>query len=343
MWKTWECISSLAGRTDFIYVADSKLCVSDTMQYISGRGGKFITVLPSTRREEKWFHDYIQGNEVNWIKAQVHGSEDAFEIFESPLLSSEGYRIIWVWSSWKDSTDHDTRQKAMEKSMNAIAELNRKLSGRTRMKTREAVAVKADHAIAEEEEEMFRQAKRGRPGKDTVYTRSVRKRFRVNVNSMRENIAYDERCDGIFPLITNTDLTPEEVLQNYKYQPMLEKRNEQLKSVYSIMPVLLKRIDRIEAFLFIFFAAMLIEALIERSVRLSMKSGKIRSIPVYHEGKNCESPTASRVLSLFSGVQFHRLISNGKIVEVFQPGLNTLQKNLLKLMEIDTERFYLPG
>ena len=63
-----------------------------------------------------------------------------------------------------------------------------------------------------------------------------------------------------------------------------------MKSVYSLMPMLFKRIDRIEAFLFMFFTAMLIEALIERSVRLSMKSMKIESIPIYHERKECESP-----------------------------------------------------
>ncbi|EQD31942.1 hypothetical protein B1B_17914, partial [mine drainage metagenome] len=80
------------------------------------------------------------------------------------------------------------------------------------------------------------------------------------------------------------------ILQNYKYQPRLEKRNEQIKSVYAVMPMLFKRIDRIDAFLFIFFVAMLIEALIERSVRLSMKSRKIKSIPIYYERKEVRIP-----------------------------------------------------
>ena len=121
----------------------------------------------------------------------------------------------------------------------------------------------------------------------------------------------------MFPLITNTSLTPEEVLQNYKYQPRLENRNEQMKSVYSLMPMLFKRIDRIEGFLFMFFIAMLIEALIERSVRLSMKSMKIESIPIYHERKECESPTADRLLSIFSNLQFHRLLTHERVMEVF--------------------------
>ena len=206
-----------------------------------------------------------------------------------------------MWSAWKAEKDRDAREKVMEEAVNAIALLNRKLSGRSRIKTREVLAGKVDllmspakrylsYTIHEEETEIFRQSKRGRPGPDTVYVKSVKKRFRITAEPVRKNITRDERCDGMFPLITNTSLTPEEVLQNYKYQPRLEKRNEQMKSVYSLMPMLFKRIDRIEAFLFMFFIAMLIEALIERSVRLSMKSMKIESIPIYHERKECESP-----------------------------------------------------
>ena len=351
--RMWECICRITGKRDFIYVADSKLCVSGTMRYMSEKGGRFITVLPATRREEGWFRDYLQKNKINWIRTEIRCSDDKFMTFESPLPSAEGYRIIWVWSAWKAEKDRDARGKIMEKAVNAISSLNRKLSGRSRIKTREDLAAKADllmsqakrylsYTIHEEETEIFRQSKRGRPGPDTVYVRSVKKRFRITTEPVRENIAYDERCDGMFPLITNTSLPPEKVLQNYKYQPRLEKRNEQMKSVYSVMPVLFKRIDRIEAFLFIFFIAMLIEALIERSVRLSMRNMKIESIPIYHERKECESPTADRLLSIFSNVQFHMLLNHGKVDEVFQPELSGIQGKILKMMEIDPEKYVLP-
>lgn len=351
--EMWECVCRITGKRDFIYVADSKLCVSDTMRHIAGNGGRFITVLPATRREEKWFRDHIQENSVDWTRAKVRCSDDEFRTFESPLPSAEGYRIIWVWSSWKAEKDRDTRERIIEKAVSAVASLNRKLSGRTRIRTREDLSGKVDIlmsqakrylscSIVEEEIETFRQSKRGRPGPGTTYVRSVRKRFRVTTEPIRENLTHDERCDGMFPLITNTRLTPEEVLQNYKYQPRLEKRNEQMKSVYSIMPVLFKRIDRIEAFLFMFFIAILIEALIERSVRLSMETMKIGSIPIYYERKKCESPTADRLLSMFSNVQFHWLISHGKLTGAFQPELSGIQKKLLKLMEIDPERYVLP-
>lgn len=147
--------------------------------------------------------------------------------------------------------------------------------------------------------------------KNFFHSRSVKKRFRITREPVRENIAYDEKCDGIFPLITSIPLTPEEVLQNYKYQPMLEKRYEQTESDYSIMPLLFKRIGRIKAFLFMFLIEMLIETLIERSVRLSMK---IEGIPLYHERRSADPPegiVSSRYSAIFNSTDY--MIGEGSL------------------------------
>jgi len=63
-------------------------------------------------------------------------------------------------------------------------------------------------------------------------------------------VAVDERSDGMFPLITNCkDLSLKAILEAYKFQPKLEKRQEQLKSVQDLAPVWLKKVSRIEALL----------------------------------------------------------------------------------------------
>ncbi|MCP4626532.1 MAG: hypothetical protein GY850_23950 [bacterium] len=46
------------------------------------------------------------------------------------------------------------------------------------------------------------------------------------------------KCDGIFPLITNTVLKACEVLRKYKEQPFLEKRMYTKKTVLEVAPVL---------------------------------------------------------------------------------------------------------
>ena len=50
---TWDGLADLLGRTDFLYVADSKLCSRQAMDHIDGRGGRFVTVLPRSRSEDK--------------------------------------------------------------------------------------------------------------------------------------------------------------------------------------------------------------------------------------------------------------------------------------------------
>lgn len=51
---TWNSLVALLGRTDFLYVADSKLASSKAMNHIDGGGGRFITVLPRARKDVRF-------------------------------------------------------------------------------------------------------------------------------------------------------------------------------------------------------------------------------------------------------------------------------------------------
>ena len=51
---------ALLGRADFLYVADSKLCSREAMGHIAAGGGRFVTVLPRSRGEDRWFRDWAQ-------------------------------------------------------------------------------------------------------------------------------------------------------------------------------------------------------------------------------------------------------------------------------------------
>ena len=53
-------------------------------------------------------------------------------------------------------------------------------------------------------------------------------------------IAQASKTDGVFPLITNTDLAASQVLRRYKDQPFLEKRMYTKKTVLEVAPVFLK-------------------------------------------------------------------------------------------------------
>ncbi len=345
--ETWDSIRKLTGRSDFLYVADSKLCSGTNLTYIDGEKGRFLTVLPATWKEYSMFQEWIQSHPILWEET-VHGKKEdrgqVWKLVESPIPESNGFRIVWVWSSQKAKHDKDIRDGIMRKAILELDKLETRLrSKRCRLHSMEDVEEAAETAIGnarrwvgfritEEIIERKVQETRGRPGSSTKYRTVIRKQFHVEWKPEEENIDFDETCDGMFPLITNDrKLSLKEVLSSYKYQPHVEKRHEQLKSVYGVAPVLLKNVGRIEGFLFVYFLALMIESLIEREVRNNMMKEDRKSIKIYPEFRSCESPTTDRVLGDFSMVQLNWIEAGGKIVKKFQPELTQRQKDLLRL------------
>ncbi|MHB8341501.1 MAG: hypothetical protein ACYDB7_10050 [Mycobacteriales bacterium] len=99
---------------------------------------------------------------------------------------------------------------------------------------------------------------------------------------------------------------------------------------------------RIEALLLCHFFAMLAEALIEREIRAEMKVRGLAGIPLYPELRNCPAPSAARILEVFAGVQRHQLIDNGQVVQVFDPELTPLQRQILDLLHVPASVYATP-
>jgi transposase len=352
--ETWETLRRLAGRPDFLSVADCKLCSKPTLAHIDKHQGRFITVLPRNRREDKWFRTYIQTHDPPWEEAvrrphprRRSGPEDVWKVVETELPSNEGYRIVWVWNSLMAAEDAEARGARIEKAYVGIERLQTKLQGtRCRLRLRDRVQEAAQKIleeagaerwvrveIEERQEPVFRQDKRGHPGPKTRYVRKERLRFSVAARIKDDVMAADERSDGMFPLITNRrELSLKQILEAYKFQPKLEKRHEQLKSVQDLAPVWLKNVSRIEALLFLYFVALLVHALLEREVRLGMAREKLDRLPLYPEDRACKAPSTERVLDVFAHLERHRLRKAGRLVQVFEPALNDLHRQILRLM-----------
>ena len=354
--ETWDSIRKLTGRSDFLYVADSKLCSDANLKYIDGNNGRFITVLPATWKEYGMFQEWIQSHTVVWEET-VHGKKEdrgqVWKLAESPVPASGGFRTVWVWSSQKAGHDKDVRDGMMRKSIMDLERLETKLrSKKCRLHSMDDVKKASEDAIGMTarrwvgfritEEDVGRkvQLSRGRPGSMTEYRTVIRKRFHVEWNPEEENIDFDETCDGMFPLITNDrNLSLKDILSSYKFQPHVEKRHEQLKSVYGVAPVMLKNVDRIEGFLFVYFLALLVESLIEREIRMGMAKEERKSIRIYPEFRSCESPTTDRVMGDFSMVQMNWIEIDGKVVKKFLPKLTQRQEDLLRLAGVPSDSY----
>ena len=358
---TWDTLGQLVGRTDFLYVADSKLCTREALTHIASRGGRFLTVLPRTRREDRWFRDWLQTHTPEWqeVRRAPHprrqdGPPDIYRVADSPLRSAEGYRIVWVYSSLKAEQDQRARQARIEKGLLALEALETRLRApRCRFRRRAAVAECAASALTatgaerwvaftveERRDDTFRQARRGRPGPHTPYVRRERRRFGLHWQPQAEHIDYDAHTDGMFPLISNCEeLSGAELLAQYKYQPQLEKRHEQLKTVHAVAPVFLKSVARIEALLFVYFLALLLDALIEREIRRAMQAAHIESLPLYPETRLCRAPTTDRLLDLFRDLQRHHLYAGSRCTQVFHPHLSDLQTQILALLNVPNSAY----
>ena len=146
----------------------------------------------------------------------------------------------------------------------------------------------------------------------------------------------------MYPLITNCeDLEPAEILDKHKYQPTLEKRHEQLKTVYAVAPAFLKNEGRLEALLLLYFLAMLVQAVLERQVRLAMVREDVESLPLYPEERDCKAPTANRILEIFEGIQKHDLMDGKTIQQRFPPTPTDFQCDLMRMMGVPRSAY--PG
>jgi len=353
--ETWTFLSNLLGHSNFLYVADSKLCTCDNMQFIADKHGRFLTIMPRTRAEDKWFRDHIQDHAMDW--QEVHREENprgqdlpdiVYRAVESPQRSADGFRLLWYRSSQKEENDRQARQRRLQKAQARLPEIQgRKGQGR---RTAEE-AQKAGQDVLEQEqvdrwlrvrieetvEETYQQDGPGRPGPRTKYSLVKTKRYHVHFDEDGEAIARDAKCDGLFPLMTNDkSLDLKEALGKYKYQPFVEKRHEQLKSVFGVAPVWLKNVERVSSLLWLYYVVELVQALIERETRQQMEQEEIPSLALYPEQRASSAPTAELVLSILEGHRRHRLLDDqGVELRRFHDDLSEAAQEMLRLLSVN--------
>lgn len=357
-WEIWQTLRGMLGRSDFTYVADCKLCISDTLQRIDRAQGKFITIMPRTRNEYGAFIDELVASTVRWRKIWSKRSSrkqkvmDTFEHAEGLYQMREGFPIHWYRSSEKvrrDAQDREDRMSSAISKLHALSDEKRRGPKTAPAMRRAAERILATYKVQElikvtvevDDVESFSQTKRGRPSAvgDNLYRRTLKKVPRLVIAQNVEGLVRAKAADGIFPLVTNGVVPALQVLLSYKYQPHLEKRHALLKSGLEVAPVFLKKNTRIEALMFAYFLAQLVAALIERSVRKEMLDQNITSLPILPEGRPSRSPSAQQILATFNGLARSELRLHSKHLKSFADPLSPIQLKLLKLLHIPNSAF----
>jgi len=349
--ETWDLLRQLVGRADFLYVADCKLATRENLQYIHNQGGRFITILPRTRREGSDFRQRLAADPdaLAWdhfydLVDDEEAVVDRLRVCAEVAVSREGYRLLWYHSTRKAQRAALCRARTIERVCSDLADLQTRLqASRTRFRDRLKVETAVNEilqrrdaarwvtvTVQEVSQEAFKQATRGRPGKDTQYVKEMRVRYRLAWELNTSQIKQDEITDGVFPLITNQhDLPAKEVLKAYKRQPLIEMRFSQFKSDFEVAPVYLKEVTRIQALLCVYFFALMIQTLLERELRQALAASDYEALPLYPEQRACRAPSTRRVLDIFETVQRHILSDHSGDSQTFVTQLKPLQRQIV--------------
>jgi transposase len=355
----WDMLCQIVGTTDFLYVADCKLVTRANLNHIATRGGRFVSVLPRTRREDALFREQLLRDEVVWQSLwSKHDDEgnviDRLAVAEGNEVLSEGYRLWWYHSTRKAHLDLASRSNRLDRAVRQLRQVQAKLRGpRARQRDRTKVQQHVEHllthyevtgllrvAVVERPQETYHQRQRGRPGPKTEYVKRVRLRLDLDYTIDAAAVVSAQKTDGVFPLVTNdAALSALQALQAYKRQPTIEKRFEQLKTDFAVAPGWLKDVRRIEGLLYVYFIVLLVEALLERELRRGLERAGLETLPLYPEGRPCRCPTARRVIDLFALVQRHVLETTVGATTAAVTELTLVQRQVLRLLRLPANAY----
>ncbi len=347
----WNALRNLLKKQDFIYVADCKLCSQKNLTHISDNAGQFITIVPKDRVRIKRFKNGLKNKTVTWKKAfeiksvRKKGRKNIYRTHELKP-DKKGFRTIFVHSSAKQEDDSAKRQKKIEKALRELEVLAPRLNAyhlKTKKEIQAAVnkICKKVKGLIDVQILTIRNQVRvpSVPGRRMTMNRDTYKtrwdiKYQLDWSLNEKTIAEAKAVDGVFPLITNTDLKAADVLKKYKNQPFLEKRMYTKKTVLEVAPVFLKKQERIEAMLFLYFSALMIVSLIERKIRMNMEKETIEKLSILPQKMNTKKPTWNNIRYFFTDVHLSQILKDDVCVQSETKGISRLHEQVLELLEV---------
>lgn len=347
-------LRQLLKRSDFIYVADCKLATEENLRRICGVSGRFVSVMPRTWKEDELFRQRVREGKVQWThllsrknNRQPDSKMDRYDLANGTYQAA-GYRLLWIRSTQKAQQDAQTRDRHLAKALEGLKQVQSRLNT-YKLKSREAIDQAIEKVLQKHQAQNWIQchiearreycehySRPGRPKASQKGSRSWKDLFSFSFGLNQQALDTQALTDGVFPIITNLeerDYKARKVLEIYKFQPFLEKRHTQLKTWQEVTPVLLKKDERVVAYLHMHVMALMVATLIERQLRRAMKHRSIPALPLYPEDRPCPYPTVFDIVRVFRGVERYEVL-NGENLTLFPAQLNPLHKQLLDMLEV---------
>jgi transposase len=285
--------------------------------------------------------------------------KDTYQGYEPAERTEQGFRVLWFLSSRKAADDRAARERRIERAEQELRDLRNQIGKKYSRTTTTGKLTEAAQKILSNRQvehlmkitvsstkiEHPKKIGPGRKGPNSTYRMDMEEKLTLQWQLDVLALMEEAKSDGVFPLTTNDkEMSLKQALEAYKRQPRLEKRFQQLKTVFNLRPVLLQNHMRIEALLIVYFLVLLVESLIERETRNRMDELGVKHLPIYAEDKKSKSPTAGCIFQLFERLQRFRILDkDGNVVERFYGELNEGQLAVLKLHDITAESYLTAG
>lgn len=325
-------------KQSLLYIADTKLDTPENLLNIAAGKGKFVcggAFQPHLK--EKYLKLRSKLDKINYCsKSQLQRPKEkrdgyqGVETEETIFGKVDGhevrlkYRLIFIWSERKARDEAKTRERHIEKIREEFEKVLRNLN-KFSLKTEDKIVRRLEKARAKYTE-----------GSLFTYqlTRGKDKKFHLTYELDSAALSRLKKLEGVFVLKTNLPkhrYPIKKTLELYRDQTCVERRFRDLKGRLAVNPMFLKKPERMAGLLYILVWALMVMALMERSVRNELEGEPMYGI--YPENRPSPAPTGKAMFECFETLSIVIIKNKGEITRRLGE-LSDVQRKIVKLLGI---------
>jgi len=335
-----RALAKTLGKTDFLYIADTKLDTTDNLLAVAAGDGFFLCGGAFQLHLQEEYLDLRRRGKLHKVdyfpQSQAHRSADQRDKYEAAETTAvlEGnvdgrtlrvkYRRIFVWSEAKARQEAETRERHVSKIREEFEAIERNLN-KYSLTTQEKILGRLESAKARYSEgSLFEyQLTKGKKG---VFHLT----WKISVQKLQRR----KQLEGVYVLKTNLPskrCPTAKALSTYKEQSQVERRFHHFKGPLAVAPMFLEKPERMAGLLCILVWALMVMALMERQTRRNLKGKPLYGL--YPENRPSPAPTGPAILKCFSTLCIVIVKEHGEVSRrLAEP--DPTQRKLLNLLGI---------
>ena len=334
-----NALQTMAGRKDFLLVADSKLVSYPNISALLDAGVGFVAPIPAAKIPDALYAavDLEAATEVDYTPLREAGVDPArrgsYRVLEDVHVLGGArksdpvhtLRRILVHSSGNAEAQRAARARKLERAREDLEKLSAGIGGRY-YRTRDKVAARLGVIAHKRRVSAYLRTEliEDETGKPVLA-------WHFDQDALDAEAA----VDGWYALITNLpeDTSAAEVFLRYKGQSCVERRYGEFKGPLAVAPMFLKNNRRITALLTVITLALLVYCLIERQVRQAL--GPTQTMRGFYSDNRAARPTGRLILDTLNTLALRPANATDPPAILVSQGI---QAHLLELLGFDETR-----